>query len=186
MPYLIGMFLAESEDSFSDLKNIANKIIPSDPIAIIVQLIATFILVLILAKFLVKPAKKFIANRKAYIQGNLDEASEKNAKADKYLLETNTKLKEAKITSKEMIENAKVTALNEKDRILQEAKEEAEQIKQKAKEEIETQRQKMKQELTDEVIDVALLAASKVVEREISEKDNVKIIESFINSEDKE
>lgn len=187
MPFLFGIFFAEqSEDKFADLKNIANKIIPNDPIAIIVQLIATFILILILAKFLVGPAKKYIANRQAYIQGNIDEANDKNSKATTYLDEANSKLKDAKVTSKEMVENAKVTALNEKDRILEEAKLEAEQIKKKAREDIESERQKMKQELTDEVIDVAILAASKVVEREISEKDNVKIIESFINSEDKE
>ena len=186
MPCLFGIFLAESEDKYSDLKNIANKIIPNDPIAIVVQLIATFVLILILAKFLVKPAKKYIANRQAYIQGNLDEANNKNNQADKYLADANNKLKEAKVTSKEMIETAKVTALNEKDRILQEAQEEANNILQKAKEDIILERQKMKKELTDEVINVALLAASKVVEREISDKDNVKIIESYINSEDKE
>ena len=41
----------------------------------------------------------------------------------------------------------------------------------------------MKEELTSEVIDVALSAASKVVEREINDDDSKKIISSFINKE---
>ena len=41
----------------------------------------------------------------------------------------------------------------------------------------------MKEEFKNEVIEVALSAASKVVEREINDKDNKKIIDSFINEE---
>ena len=58
-------------------------------------------------------------------------------------------------------------------------------MKEKAKNDIDIERKKMKEEFTNEVIDVALSAASKVVEREINESDNKKLIESFIK-EDKE
>ena len=178
------LFLAEENDTFGDLKDIADKIIPDDPWAFVVQLTATFLLVLILAKFLVKPVRNYIAARQAYIQGNLDEAANKNKEADEKLLDANTQLKEARVTSKQMVENAKVTALNEKDRIVEETKNEVDLMREKAKLDIENERKKMKEELTSEVIDVALLAASKVVEREVNKEDNERIIKSFI--EDKE
>ena len=92
--------------------------------------------------------------------------------------------KEAKTVSKELIENAKVTALNEKDRIVEETKAEVDSMKAKARKDIENERKKMKEELTSEVIDVALLAASKVVEREVNKEDNQAIIESFIKDEE--
>ena len=82
---ILALFLADESDKFADLKKIADKIIPSDPWAFLVQLLATFILVLILAKFLVKPARKYISERQAYIQGNLDEANNKNIEADEKL-----------------------------------------------------------------------------------------------------
>lgn len=181
---ILALFLAEESDKFADLKKIADKIIPSDPWAFLVQLLATFILVLILAKFLVKPARKYISERQAYIQGNLDEANNKNLEADEKLADANKQIKDAKITSKQMIESAKVSALNEKDKIIDDAKNEASLIKEKAKTDIEYERKTMKEQLNNEVVDIALLAASKVVEREVSEKDNQKIIESFINKED--
>lgn len=186
MANIFNFFYSESESSgFEDLQEIAKKIIPDDIWAFVVQLTATFLLVLILAKFLVKPVRKFVEARQAYIQKDLDEAKEKNAQADINLSESNDKLKEAKKVSKEMVETAKVTALNEKDRIIEETKEEVRLMKDKAKLDIESERKKMKEEFTSEVIDVALSAASKVVEREINKEDNSKIIESFIN-EDKE
>ena len=50
-----GIYLS----GLDDLKTIGDKLFPDLP-TMIIQLIATFILVLILAKFLVKPAKNFI------------------------------------------------------------------------------------------------------------------------------
>ena len=178
---LINIFY--SEDTFQDLKDIANKIIPDDPWAFVVQLVSTFILVIILAKFLVKPVRKYIAARQAYIQNDLDEAKVKNEQASINLTESDAKLKEARKVSKEMVETAKVTALNEKDRIIEETKEEVRLLKEKAKLDIESERKKMKEEFKNEVIEVALSAASKVVEREITDKDNKKIIDSFINED---
>ena len=175
------LFLAQENDTFGDLKDIADKIIPDDPWAFVVQLTATLILVLILSKFLVKPVKNYMAARQAYIQGNLDEAASKNKEAYAKLADANSQIKEAKVTSKQMVENAKVTALNEKDRIVEETKLEVASMKEKARKDIENERVQMKEELKNELIDVALLAASKVVEREVSAKDNKKIIDEFIN-----
>ena len=39
-----------------------------------------------------------------------------------------------------------------------------------------------KQEIHDEIINVALMAASKIVEREINKEDNEKHVEDFLNS----
>ena len=184
MPYyfLNQIIFASSEESdpFADLKKIGEKIIPNDPIAIVVQLLATFLLVLILYKFLVKPVRKYLKKRHDFIQGNLDEATTKNEEANKLLEEANTYLKDAKVTSKEMIENAKVTALNEKDRIVNDTKNEVEAMKSKARMDIDRERNEMETKLHDEVVSIAIAAASKVVEREVTDDDNEKYIQSFV------
>lgn len=179
MIFLQNILFTE-DDKFSDLKNIADKIIPNDPWAFVVQLLATLILVIIIAVFLVKPVRKYIAARQEYIQNNLDEAANKNSEADTKLQNADNQLKEARKTSKEMIETAKVTALNEKDRILDETKEEVLQMKEKARKDIDNERKKLQEQISSEIIDVALLAANKVIEREVNDDDNKKIIESFI------
>ena len=175
-----------SDDPFASLKEIGNKIIPNDPWAFVVQLVATAILVLILAKFLVKPAKKFIEARKAYIANNLSEAEEKNKKAEENLSNSEDILKKSRIEGKQIIENARENAVSEKKRIVDETKKEVNSMRDKAYQDIESERLKMREEITNEVIDVALLAATKVVDRNLNDEDNRKIVSDFVNKGDKE
>lgn len=168
--------------TLDDLEDIGNKIFPAWQ-DLVVQLLATCILVLILAKFLYQPAKQFIQKRKDFIAGNLTEAKQKNVQAEQNLKEAEDTLKQARKTSKEMIDDAKVTALNEKDRIVLETKQEILNQRSKAKQDLENEKVKLKQELENEVIDVAILAASKIVNREIKKEDNEKIIQDFLKDE---
>ncbi len=168
-----------------DLKTIGDKLFPDLP-TMIIQLVATLILVLILAKFLVKPAKNFIEKRRNYIESNLKEAQEKQKLADEKLLLAEKAIKDSKMTSKELIENAKITALNEKDRILFETNQEVKNQKAKAMQDIAYERKQMKDELSKEVVDVALLAASKIVNREINAADNEKIVQDFLKDDIKQ
>ena len=169
MRFLNIILLAEENDAFSW--------------AFVVQLLATAILVFILAKFLVKPVRNYLKSRQDYIQGNIDEANNKNTEADNKLSMANKQLKDAKTTSKEMIENAKVVALNEKDKILNETQQEVTLMKDKALKDIENEKIKMQEQISNEIIDVALLAANKVIGREVNKDDNTKIIEDFIEDQ---
>ena len=181
---LLIMFTSVSEpsnDPFADLKTIGQKIIPRDIWSFVVQLLATAILVFILAKFLVKPAKKFIEERKAFIDNNINEALNKNKEADEHLNVAEARLKNSRKESKDIIDAAKVTAMNEKKRIMDETKQEVANMKDKAYKDIESERLKMKEDISSEVIDVALLAASKVVNRNINDEDNHKIVSDFVN-----
>ena len=47
----------------------------------------------------------------------------------------------------------------------------------------EKEREEAKQEIRDEIINVAMMAASKIVEREISKADNEKLVNDFLDSE---
>lgn len=181
------IFLADNgDDPFASLKDIGNKIIPSDIWSFVIQIAATFILVLILAKFLVKPARKFIEARKAYIASNLSEAEEKNKQADANLQASEEKLKQTRKESMEIIESARINAMSEKNRIVDETKQEVNSLRDKALKDIESERNKMREDISNEVIDVALLAASKVVNRNINDDDSRKIVSDFVNKGDNE
>ncbi|MCH5171364.1 MAG: F0F1 ATP synthase subunit B [Erysipelotrichales bacterium] len=180
---LITLADQETNSTFDALKEIGKKIIPNDPWAVVTQLVATAILVLILAKFLVKPAKKFIQDRKAYIANNLSEAEEKNKKAEENLSNSENILKESRIEGKQIIENARENAVSEKIRIVDETKKEVNSMRDKAYQDIESERLKMREEITNEVIDVALLAAAKVVDRNLNDEDNRKIVSDFVKGD---
>ena len=162
-----------------DLKTIGDKIFPNWQ-DLVIQLLATLIVVLIVSKFLYKPAQKFIKKRKDFIANNLNEAQEKNQKAETNYLEAESFLKQARKTSKEIIDEAKITALNEKDKIIKETQEEIKNQRLKAKQDLELEKIKVKKELEDDVIETAILAASQVVSRNINKDDNQKIIQDFL------
>ncbi len=149
----------------------------------IIQLVATFILVLILAKFLVKPAKNFIAKRKEYIESSLNDAQVKQKMANEKFLEAKQSIQDAKITGKEIVNQAKQEALEEKSKILQETKLEIQSQKSKALAEIALERKQMQEDLSQEVVDIAMVAASKIVNRELNQSDNDKMIEEFLKED---
>ena len=165
-----GIYLS----GLDDLKTIGDKLFPDLP-TMIIQLIATFILV--------KPAKNYIAKRKEYIESNLKDAEMKQKLANEKLLEAQQSIKTAKISKKEMIEEAKKEALNEKDRILKETALEIKDQKAMAVKQIASERKQMQEDLSHEVIDIAMVAASKIVNREINESDNEKMIEEFLKED---
>lgn len=181
---LIFFTSTSGDDPFADLKEIGNKIIPNDIWSFVVQLLATLILVLILSKFLVKPAKKFINARKEFIESNINEAVNKNKEADENLLKAENRLRKSREESNEIINNAKETAINEQRRIMDETKSEVNAMRDKAYQDIESERLKMKEDLSNEVVDVALLAASKVIDRNVSNQDNRKIVQDFIDGQE--
>ena len=79
-------------------------------------------------------------------------------------------------------EEAEAEALLVRQNIINNANEEASRKIKLAEEQIVKEREEAKQEIHDEIINVALMAASKIVEREINKEDNEKLVEDFLNS----
>ena len=68
------------------------------------------------------------------------------------------------------------------DEIIAEARSEASSIMDKAYVEIEREKKKAVNEIKDEITDIAFEAAKLVVEKEINQQDNERLIEEFINN----
>ena len=64
--------------------------------------------------------------------------------------------------------------------IIAEANQAAARMKQQAQESIELEKRRALNEVKDQISEVVVLAASKVCEKEISEEDNARLIDSFI------
>ncbi len=70
--------------------------------------------------------------------------------------------------------------------IIAEANADAARMKQQAQESIEQEKRRALNEVKDQISEVVVLAASKVCEKEISEKDNAGLIEGFLAGVGKE
>lgn len=175
------LFLADFKDLLGD---IGAKIFPSVS-ALVTQLLATFIMFFIVFKFFWKPIKGYINARKDFLENELKEAEKLNEEAKSNHELANKRIKELKIEARKIKEEAENQALEVRKSILLKADEEALAKKEKALRDIEKQKLEAQADIRKEIVDVALLAAQKIVEREIDEEDNTKLVEDFINDVNK-
>ncbi|MFI3313743.1 MAG: F0F1 ATP synthase subunit B [Eubacteriales bacterium] len=150
------------------------------PWTFIAQICNLFITMMLFKKFLFAPVKKVIADRQAQVDSlYLDAETAKTA-----ALESQTSyealLTGAKTEAAELVRTATATAQSRGDQMVREAKEEATAIKNKATADIALEKKKALNQVKNEISEIAMDIASKVVEREIDQKDHQKLVEEFI------
>ena len=87
---------------------------------------------------------------------------------------------EAKNKANEILMTAQKTAAIQSEELLKEASAQAAAMKAKAESDIAQEKRKAVNEIKNEIGDIAMEIAGKVIEREISEEDHTKLIDEFI------
>ena len=149
---------------------------------IIISLVNLLIVFLIVKKFLYKPVKNMIDARRADIDNTISEAEEAKNKAlsDKAAYEE--KLLSADSEAEGIIKNAVDIASAREAEMIAEAKAKAEAIVKKAEAEAVLEKKKAEADIKREIVDVSTLLTEKILEREISEEDHKKLIDSVIDN----
>lgn len=153
-----------------------------DTATIIGTLLNTLILFLVLKKFLFGRVNKILEDRQKYVEDAYSAADEAKENAAALEADYNEKLKAAKEESAEIIRNATQKAQQRSDEIVFAAKGEAASLMTKANAEIEREKKRAVNQIKDDISDIAIAVASKVVEKEITSADNDKLIEDFIEN----
>lgn len=147
---------------------------------IIGTLLNTFILFLVLRHFLFGRVNKVLEDRQKYVETQYNDADKAKESALAIEADYTQKLLNAKEESAEIIKNATKKAQSRSDEIIFSAKNEATGIINKANEDIEREKKRAINQIKDEISEIAIAVASKVVEKEITADDNNKLIEEFI------
>ena len=150
--------------------------------AIIASLANLLILAWIIKRFLFKPVKKVVDARTEQVKSIYTDAEQSRNDANQMKNEYEQRLASARQEADSMIKTATQTAQKKGDQIVFEAKAQASHVKQKAEEEIAQQKKKMLQDVREEISELAVDIASKVVEREISPKDYDGFVDDFIRN----
>ena len=151
---------------------------PWDALAVF---LAFVILLLVVFYFAYKPVKKLIKQRGDYVANKIETAEKREIESQKLLEDANEEVKAKRVEAMGIVEKAKQEAMQERQAILDKAKEEkAEEIK-RTKEEIAQEIEASKDEIHREIVSVAIDASSRILEREVSSKDNEKLVDSFID-----
>ena len=146
------------------------------------QICNLMIQLVIFKKFLLKPIKQVIADRKAKADSEIADAQKLRTEAEAMKAEYEQNLQNARTEANEIVASAQKTATARGEEIVGEARAQAAALKQKADADIAQERKKAVNEVKDEIGGIAMEIASKVVEREISEKDHKDLIDEFIKN----
>ena len=140
------------------------------------------IIFLILKKFLFKPVQKVMAERRNQVDKIYSDASEDLNTAKELKQEYEQRLAAARQEADSLIKTATKNAQRKSDQIVAEANSQANHVKQKAEAEIAQQKKQMLKDVRSEISELAVDIASKVVAREISQKDYDGFVNEFIQN----
>ena len=157
-------------------------LITLDGWTLLAQICNLMIQLVIFKKFLLNPVKQVIADRKAKADSEIADAKKLREEAEAMKTEYEQNMHNARAEANQIVAAAQKTATARSEEIVGEARAQAAALKQKAEADIAQERKKAVNEVKDEIGGIAMEIASKVVEREISEKDHKDLIDEFIKN----
>ena len=140
----------------------------------------TIALIIVMKKFLWKPVLKMIEDRQQEINTMYSDAGQAKDSALAMEQEYKEKLSAAQATSDRMVREAVSRAQGREEEILRQASLEAAAIKERASADIAQEKKKAINEAKDEISDMAMAIAERIVGRELNDKDHSALVDSFI------
>jgi F-type H+-transporting ATPase subunit b len=159
--------------------DIIGKLVPN-PLSMVVQLCSTLVLFLLVKKFLWVSVQNFFNTREEKMQADLAAGEQAKSEAVANLEKAAEQLKTASAKSQEIVDAAVKEAKDQKTVILAQASKEADAERKKAHEQIEAERNAMYNSVKDEMVNVAMDAAGKLIGEKNGEELDRKAIAEFV------
>lgn len=146
----------------------------------VAQVVNFLILVAILRALAYKPVAKMLKQRSDKIQETINKADADKKAAEETLAQYKSQLADAQRRAQEIVDKAEITARQERDALVAETKKEIERLKQNAQVEIQNERNRAFEQMQQEIVTLSLAAAEKVVGKNLTSKENDKLVNDFI------
>ena len=144
-------------------------------------LLNTLAVFFVAKKFLFVPVKKMIDDRQKEIDDMYAEANSAKAEAAALEAEYQQKLANATETGERIVKEAVARGQAREEEILRQANAEASAIMDKAAADIALEKKKAINDAKDEISELAMAIAEKVVGREFNDADQTELVDSFID-----
>ena len=157
------------------------SLVTVNPVTLIAQICNLFIQLLIVKIFFLDKIKAVLDKRREAADKQIAdaEAAKSEAAAIKQTYEEN--MRQAKAKADDLILSAQKTASQRGEEIISQAQQQAAQLKSKASADIALEKKKAINDAKNEISDMAMAIAGKVVERELAESDQQSLIDRFID-----
>ena len=145
-------------------------------------LINTLAVFFVARHFLFQPVRRMILSRQAEIDGDYASAAKAREEAERMQAELSAKLHAARDEGERIVKEARERGAKQEEEIIRSAMQEAETIRTRAGEDAMLERRKALNDAKNEISDMAMAVAEKLIGREINARDNDALVEEFIDA----
>ncbi len=157
-----------------------------DLMEMVIQIIATILLILVVKFFFWEKVTAFIESRREIMDQELTEATEKHEEAKTLKKEAEETFEKVKLEAKQLLEDAKSRGEDSRREIIAKAKDEATNIRKSAQKDLDQEIELAKGHIRNEIIEVASMLAEKVIAKEIDEATYERLIDESIKAVQKQ
>ena len=156
------------------------SLVTVNPVTLIAQICNLFLQLLVFKIFFLDKIKAIIDQRREAADKQITEAENAKAEAMSIKKTYEQNMLQAKAKADDLLQSAQRTANSRSEEIIAQAQQQAAQLKSKAADDIALEKKKAINEAKDEISELAMAIAGKVVARELNDADQDGMIDRFI------
>ena len=153
-----------------------NPLVQPDPGLFIWTILTFLVLVTVLARFAWKPLLEALESRQALIRKSLDDAAQAKRDLERLGLEAAQIMSKARVEAEAVVTRSQADADRLREEMRQKAKADAEVIVKSAERQIQLETNRALQQIRLEAVDLSVMIASKLIQRNLTREDNEKLI----------
>ncbi len=153
-----------------------NPLVQPDPGLFIWTILTFLVLLTLLAKFAWKPLLEALETRQQGIRKALDDAQTAKQELERLEQESAQMMRKARAEAETLITQSRADADRLREEIRQKAKADAEGIMRNAERQIQLETGRALQQIRSEAVDLSVMIASKIIQRNITKEDNERLI----------
>jgi len=157
-----------------------NPLVRLDP-GLFIWTIATFlVLLMLLTKFAWKPLLQALDSRQEAIRKSLDDAQQARQEMERLKQEAASIIRQGRIEAESIISQSRSDAERLRGEMRQKAKADSDAIVKSAERQVQLETTRALQQIRHEAVDLSVMIASKIVQRNLSKEDNQKLIDEAL------
>jgi F-type H+-transporting ATPase subunit b len=157
-----------------------NPLVQPDPGLFIWTIVTFLVLLALLAKFAWRPLLEALDSRQQAIRKSLDDAQQAKQELERLHQESAQIIRQARVDAESIITQTRADGGRLREEMRQKAKAEAEGIVRTAERQIQLETTRALQQIRREAVDLSVMIASKLLQRNVTKEDNERLIEEAL------
>jgi F-type H+-transporting ATPase subunit b len=157
-----------------------NPLVQPDPGLFIWTIITFLVLLALLAKFAWHPLLQALESRQDSIRKSLDDAQKAKQELERLQVESAEIIRQSRLEADAIVTRSRGDAERVREEMKQKARAEADAIVKNAERQIQLETGRALQQIRKEAVDLSVMIASKLIQRNLTKEDNERLIEEAL------